>query len=154
MEQEKYMIEAVKEALKAYQKEEIPIGAVVVKEGNIIAKGHNLKETKKNTLKHAELVAIEKASKKLERWRLTDCDLYVTLEPCPMCMGAILNARIRKLYFGAKDPKAGACGSIINLTQYPFNHKLQIESGILQTESEAILKQFFKQLRQKKNKDR
>lgn len=153
MEQEKYMIEAVKEALKAYQKEEIPIGAVVVKEGNIIAKGHNLKETKKNTLKHAELVAIEKASKKLERWRLTDCDLYVTLEPCPMCMGAILNARIRKLYFGAKDPKAGACGSIINLTQYPFNHKLQIESGILQTESEAILKQFFKQLRQKKNKD-
>lgn len=154
MEQEKYMIEAVKEALKAYQKEEIPIGAVVVKEGNIIAKGHNLKETKKNTLKHAELIAIEKASKKLERWRLTDCDLYVTLEPCPMCMGAILNARIRKLYFGAKDPKAGACGSIINLTQYPFNHKLQIESGILQTESEAILKQFFKQLRQKKNKDR
>lgn len=153
MEQEKYMIEAVKEALKAYQKEEIPIGAVVVKEGNIIAKGHNLKETKKNTLKHAELIAIEKASKKLQRWRLTDCDLYVTLEPCPMCMGAILNARIRKLYFGAKDPKAGACGSIINLTEYPFNHKLQIEAGVLQTECETILKKFFKELRQKK-KDR
>lgn len=148
--QEKFMKEALKEARKAYEKEEIPIGAVIVKEGEIIARGHNEKETKKNTLKHAELIAIEKASKKLDSWRLQDCDLYVTLEPCPMCMGAILNARIKNLYFGAFDPKAGACGSVVNLAEYPFNHKVQMQAGILQEDCAKILKEFFQELRSKK----
>lgn len=150
MEKEKFMKQALKEARKAYEKEEIPIGAVIVKNGKVIARGYNEKEMKKNTLKHAELVAIEKASKKLDCWRLQDCDLYVTLEPCPMCMGAILNARIHTLYFGTEDPKSGACGSVVDLTQYPFNHKLQVEKGIMQQECANILTTFFKELRKKK----
>lgn len=153
MEQENFMKEALKEAKKAYEKEEIPIGAVIVKDGKVIARGHNLKETQRNTLKHAELVAIEKASKKLNCWRLQDCDLYVTLEPCPMCMGAILNARIRTLYFGTDDPKSGACGSIVDLTNYPFNHKLEVEKGIMQKECAQILTTFFKELRKKKKQN-
>lgn len=145
---EKFMKEALKEAKKAYEKLEIPVGAVIVKEGKIIARAHNLKESKHDTTKHAEILAIQKASKKLESWRLIDCDMYVTLEPCSMCAGALINARIRKLYIGTLDEKTGACGSVLNLFEdYKFNHKIEIEKGIMQKECEEILKNFFKDLR-------
>ena len=144
---EKYMKEALKEAKKAYKKEEIPVGAIIVKDGEIIGRGHNQKETKKDTTKHAEIIAIQKASKKIDAWRLEDCELYVTLEPCTMCMGAIINARIKKIYVGTKDPKTGACGSFIDLTKYQYNHNVEIETGILQDKCEYILKDFFKKLR-------
>ena len=118
---EKFMKEALKEAKKAYDKLEIPVGAVIVRDNKIIARAHNLKELKQDTTKHAEILAIKKASKKLNNWRLTDCEIYVTLEPCPMCAGAIINSRIKKVYIGAKDLKTGACGSKLNLLQdYDF----------------------------------
>ena len=146
--QEKYMKEALKEAKKAYQKLEIPVGCVIVKDGKIIARGHNLKETKLDTTKHAEIIAIQKASKKLNSWRLIDCEMYVTLEPCPMCAGAIINSRIKKIYIGTMDKKTGACGSVLNLFKdYTFNHKVEVENGILEDESEKILKDFFRELR-------
>lgn len=142
---------ALKEAQKAYSKEEVPIGVVIVKDEKIIAKAHNLKEINKNCLEHAEIRAIKKASKKLDSWRLTDCELYTTLEPCPMCAGAILQARIKKVYIGAMDEKSGACGSILNLFKdYKFNHNVEIESGILEEECQKILKDFFKMLRKNK----
>ena len=145
---EKFMKEALKEAKKAYEKLEIPVGAVIVKDGKIIARAHNLKESKQDTTKHAEILAIQKASKKLESWRLIDCDMYVTLEPCSMCAGALINARIRKLYIGTLDEKTGACGSVLNLFEdYKFNHKVEVEKGIMQKECEEILKNFFKDLR-------
>ena len=148
---EKFMKEALKEAKKAYDKLEVPVGAVIVKNGKIIARSHNLKETKKDTTKHAEILAIEKASKKLGAWRLLDCDMYVTLEPCSMCAGAIINARIKKLYIGTLDDKTGAAGSVLNLFEdYKFNHNVEIEKGILEKECEKILKEFFKDLRKKK----
>jgi len=150
LEKERYMKEALKEAKKAYDKEEIPVGAVIVKEGKIISRAHNLKELKKNTIKHAEILAIEKASKKLSSWRLEECELYVTLEPCAMCAGAIINSRIKKIYIATMDPKTGACGSVLNLFEYNFNHKVEIENNILQKESEKILKEFFKELRKRK----
>ena len=129
---EKFMKEALKEAKKAYKKLEIPVGAVIVKDGKIIARAHNLKESKHDTTKHAEILAIQKASKKLESWRLIDCDMYVTLEPCSMCAGALINARIRKLYIGTLDEKTGACGSVLNLFEdYKFNHKVEVEKGIM-----------------------
>ena len=150
---EKFMKEALKEAKKAYEKLEIPVGAVIVKEGKIIARAHNLKESKHDTTKHAEILAIQKASKKLESWRLIDCDMYVTLEPCSMCAGALINARIRKLYIGTLDEKTGACGSVLNLFEdYKFNHKIEIEKGIMQKECEEILKSFFKDLRKIKKR--
>ena len=142
------MKEALKEAKKAYKKLEVPVGAVIVKNGEIIAKGHNLKETKCDTTKHAEIIAIQRASKKLNAWRLEDCEMYVTLEPCTMCAGAIINSRIKKVYIGTEDLKTGACGSILNLfTDYKFNHKVEYEKGIMQKECEKILKDFFKDLR-------
>ncbi len=142
------MKEALKEAKKAYEKLEVPVGAVIVKNGEIIARGHNLKETKYDTTKHAEIIAIQRASKKLNAWRLEDCEMYVTLEPCTMCAGAIINSRIKKVYIGTEDPKSGACGSILNLfTDYKFNHKVEYEKGIMQKECEKILKDFFKDLR-------
>lgn len=147
---EKYMKEAIKEARKAYMKDEIPVGAVIVKDNKIISRGYNLKEEKKNTIKHAEIIAIEKASKKLCSWRLVDCEMYITLEPCAMCAGAIINSRIKKIYIGAMDLKTGACGSVLNLFEYPFNHKVEVESGVLQSECEKIIKDFFKELRQRK----
>lgn len=147
---EKYMKEAIKEAKKAYMKDEIPVGAVIVKDNKIISRGYNLKEEKKNTIKHAEIIAIEKASKKLCSWRLVDCEMYITLEPCAMCAGAIINSRIKKIYIGAMDLKTGACGSVLNLFEYPFNHKVEVESGVLQPECEKIIKDFFKELRQRK----
>ncbi len=147
------MKEALKEAEKAYRKLEVPVGAVIVKNGKIIARAHNLKETKKDTTKHAEILAIQKASKKLEAWRLTNCDMYITLEPCSMCMGAIINSRIRKIYIGTMDPKTGACGSLMNMNEdYTFNHKVEIELGVMKEECESVLKRFFKELREIKNK--
>jgi len=145
---EKFMKEALKEAKKAYDKLEIPVGAVIVKDGKIIARAHNQKETKFDTTKHAEILAIQKASKKLEAWRLLDCEMYVTLEPCSMCAGAIINSRIKKVYIGTVDEKTGAVGSVLNLLEdYTFNHKVDFEKGILQKECEEILKNFFKDLR-------
>ena len=149
------MIEALKEAKKAYKKLEVPVGAVIVKNGEIIARGHNLKETKKDTTKHAEIIAIQKASQKIEAWRLEECEMYVTLEPCTMCAGAIINSRIKKIYVGTKDPKTGACGSVLNLFEdYTFNHKVECEIGIMEEECEKILKDFFRELRKLKAKDK
>ena len=147
--EEKFMKMALKEAKKAYDKLEIPVGAIIVKDGKVIAKAHNLKETKYDTTKHAEILAIQKASKKLESWRLLDCEMYVTLEPCSMCAGAIINARIKKLYIGTLDTKTGAAGSVLNLFEdYPFNHKVEIEKQIMQADCEKMLKDFFKMLRE------
>ncbi len=146
---EKFMKEALKEAKKAYDKLEVPVGAVIVKDNKIIARAHNLKETKYDTTKHAEILAIQKASKKLNSWRLLNCEMYVTLEPCSMCAGALINSRIRKVYFGAEDKKTGAIGSVFNLLKdYTFNHKVEFEKGILCVECEEILKDFFRKLRQ------
>ena len=149
---EYYMRQALKEAEKAYKKLEVPVGAIIVKEGKIIARAHNQKETKTDTTKHAEILAIQKASKKIGAWRLIDCEMYVTLEPCTMCAGAIINSRIKKIYIGAMDEKTGAVGSVLNLFEdYTFNHKVESETGIMQEECEQILKQFFKELRKTKN---
>ena len=149
--EEKFMKEALKEAKKAYDKLEVPVGAVIVKDGKIIARAHNLKETKFDTTKHAEILAIQKASKKLNSWRLIDCEMYVTLEPCSMCAGALINSRIKKVYIGASDQKTGAVGSVFNLLEdYTFNHKVEYKKGVLQDECESILKEFFKELRKMK----
>lgn len=149
--QEKFMKEALKEAKKAYDKLEVPVGAVIVKDGKIISRAHNLKETKFDTTNHAEIIAIQKASKKLKSWRLLDCEMYVTLEPCSMCAGAIINSRIKKVYIGANDEKTGAVGSVLNLFEdYKFNHNVEFEKGILKEESEKIIKDFFKKLRKLK----
>lgn len=156
-EKERFMKEALKEAKKARDKLEVPVGAVIVKDGKIIARGYNQKETKKDTIKHAEIIAIEKASKKLDSWRLNDCEMYVTLEPCPMCAGAIINSRIRKIYIGTLDEKTGAAGSVLDLfSDYKFNHKVEVEKDIMQKECENILKDFFKFLRKikKENKNK
>lgn len=145
---EVFMKAALKEAQKAYDKLEVPVGAIIVKDGKIIARAHNLKETKLDTTKHAEILAIQKASKKLKSWRLIDCDMYVTLEPCSMCSGAIINSRIRKVYIGTLDEKTGAAGSVLNLFEdYKFNHCVQIEKNVLKDECENILKNFFRELR-------
>lgn len=146
--EERFMKEALKEAKKAYDKLEVPVGAVIVKDGKIIARAHNLKETKYDTTKHAEILAIQKASKKLNSWRLIGCEMYVTLEPCSMCAGALINSRIKKVYIGASDQKTGAVGSVYNLLEdYTFNHKVEYEKGVLQDECESILKEFFRKLR-------
>lgn len=150
--EEIFMKEALKEAKKAYDKLEVPVGAIIVKDDKIIARAHNLKETKFDTTKHAEILAIQKASKKLKSWRLIDCEMYVTLEPCSMCAGALINSRIKKIYIGANDEKTGAVGSVFNLLEdYTFNHKVQIEKGILKQECENILKEFFKEIRKIKS---
>ncbi|MCR5185722.1 MAG: tRNA adenosine(34) deaminase TadA [Clostridia bacterium] len=151
---EKYMKEALKEAKKALDKEEVPVGAIIVKDGKIVARAHNVKETKKDALCHAEIIAIERACKKLNSWRLIGCELYVTLEPCPMCAGALINSRIDKVYIGTDDDKTGACGSVLNLlSDYKFNHNVEIDKYILKEECEKILKDFFKYLRARnKNK--
>jgi len=152
LEKEKFMNEALKEAKKAYKKEEIPVGTVIVKDGKIISRAHNLRETKHSSISHAEILAIDKANKKLGAWRLDNCEMYITLEPCMMCMGAIINARIKKIYIGTLDPKTGACISVINIDNYKFNHIVEIETGILKDECEYILKDFFKMLRKKKRR--
>jgi len=146
-----YMNEALIEARKAYEKNEVPIGAVIVRYGEIIGRGHNLRESSKSPLAHAEILAIENASFKLNGWRLTDCDIYVTLEPCLMCAGAIYQSRIVNLYYGATDYKAGAVESIFRVLEEPkLNHHVSIKSGILETSCQSILSDFFKKLRQHK----
>ena len=145
-----YMQKALDEAQKAGKKGEVPIGAIIVRNNEIISTGYNKRECKKNALYHAEIIAIKKACKRLKSWRLSDCELYVTLEPCPMCMGAIINARISKVIFGAYDPKAGSCGSIINLNDYPYNHHTEIIGGVRENECSEILSSFFTNLRNKK----
>jgi tRNA(adenine34) deaminase len=145
-----FMREALKEAEKAYRKGEVPVGAVVVRAGRIIARAHNLREHKQSVHGHAEFLALMKAAKKCGTWRLEDCDVYVTMEPCPMCAGAMLQARVHALFYGAKDPKAGVINSLFNMFDLPFNHKPYVESGLLAEESSALLKAFFKELRKNK----
>lgn len=148
---EEYMRLALKEAHKAYTKEEVPIGAIIVKDDKIIARAHNLRESSKQAIAHAEILAIQKACKKLKAWRLEECDMYVTLEPCAMCAGAIINSRISNLYIGAMDSKSGAVGSKLNLLKdYKFNHVVNFETGILEEECSELLSVFFKELRKKK----
>ena len=156
MEQKEYfMKEALLEARKAYKKLEIPVGAIIVKDGEIIARARNIKEEKKDTTKHAEILAIQRASKKLETWRLNDCEMYVTLEPCPMCAGAIIQSRLKKIYIGTMDEKTGACGSVLNLLEdYKFNHKVEVEKGILKDDCGKMLKEFFVILREYKKSKR
>ncbi len=151
MNNEKWMKEAIKQAKKAAQKDEVPIGCVIVKDDQIIARAYNKREMKQCSTAHAEILAIEKACKKLSSWRLEDCDLYVTLEPCPMCSGAIIQSRIRNVIFGAYDPKGGCMGSNMNINNVRgFNHYPDIEGGILQDECSRLLKEFFKAKRKKK----
>lgn len=151
MNNEKWMKEAIKQAKKAAQKDEVPIGCVIVKDDQIIARAYNKREMKQCSTAHAEILAIEKACKKLGSWRLEDCDLYVTLEPCPMCSGAIIQSRIRNVIFGAYDPKGGCMGSNMNINDVRgFNHYPDIEGGILQDECSSLLKDFFKAKRKKK----
>lgn len=151
MDKEYYMKEALKEAKKAYKELEIPVGCVIVKDDKIIARAHNQKEIKKDTTKHAEIVAIQRASKKLGAWRLENCDMYVTLEPCSMCAGALIQSRVRKVYIGTMDEKTGSCGSVFNLLEdYKFNHHVESETGLLKEECEKILKDFFVELRKSK----
>ena len=146
--EEYFMIQALKEAHKAYNKLEVPVGAVIVKDNKIISRGHNQKETKSDCTRHAEIIAIERACKKLNSWRLNDCIMYVTLEPCAMCAGAIIQSRIRKIYIGAMDQKTGCCGSVFNLfDDYKFNHHVEFKTGICKDKSEKLLKKFFKELR-------
>lgn len=149
---EKYMKEAIKQAKKAALVGDVPIGCVIVYQDKIIARGYNKRNLKKTTLAHAELLAIEKASKKLGDWRLEDCTMYTTLEPCQMCAGAIIQARIPKVVVGAMNKKAGCAGSVLNLFQIPqFNHQVIFENGILEEECSEMLSDFFKQLRKKKD---
>lgn len=149
-EKEYFMNEALKEAKKAYKKLEVPVGVVIVKDGEIIAKAYNQKEEKNSPIKHAEILAIEKACKKLNNWRLNDCEMHVTLEPCPMCAGAIVNSRIKKVYIGAGQQKTGACGSKVNIIEeYKSETKVDVEFGILQEKCLNILQDFFKELRKK-----
>lgn len=146
-----YMCQALKEAEKALGKDETPVGAVVVRNGRIIARGHNEKESKNDSTLHAEMTAIRKASRKLDSWRLNDCDMYVTLEPCTMCAGAMIQARLRHLYVGTHDPKAGAAGSVLNVLQVDkLNHRVETTCGIMEDQCSEILKEFFRELRRKK----
>lgn len=149
-----YMNEALKLAKIAFQKGEIPVGAVIVKNstGKIVGKGYNLRESSKSPLAHAEVMAIKEASQTLGGWRLLDCTIYVTLEPCPMCCGAIINSRIEKVVFGAYDKKSGCCSSVMNMFEFPFNHKPKITSGILRDDCSKILSDFFSNLRKSKSK--
>ena len=143
---------ALDEARKAAALGEVPVGAVVAKDGEIVAAAHNTRETEKNALHHAELLAIDAACKKLGGWRLWQCELFVTLEPCPMCSGAIINSRLKRVVYGAKDPKAGCCGSLTDLFALPFNHHPVIEGGLLEEEAARQLQNFFAALREKRQR--
>ncbi len=146
--EEKYMKEALKQAKKAYALGEVPIGCVIVHEGRIIGRGYNRRNTDKNTLAHAEITAINRASKVIGDWRLEECTLYVTLEPCQMCAGAIVQARIPEVVMGCMNPKAGCAGSILNILEMPqFNHQVKVTRGILENECSQMLKTFFEELR-------
>ncbi len=149
---DRFMHLALEQARLAFDRGETPIGAVIVREGEVIASAGNSREKDKNALGHAELSAIDMACAVLGGWRLPGCELYVTLEPCPMCAGAIINSRIERVIFGARDPKAGCVGSVCNLFDMPFNHRPQITAGVLESECSAILSEFFLTLRAKKVK--
>ena len=144
-----FMKRAIARAKSAAKCGEVPIGAVIVKDGEIIATGRNMRESKRNALHHAEIIAIDRACKKLGAWRLTDCTLYVTMEPCPMCAGAIVNSRIKRVVYGCYDQKAGALGTVFNLSEYPLNHKYEVVGGILEKECAALLSDFFSELRKR-----
>lgn len=151
-EDERYMKEAIKQAKKAWKLGEVPIGCVIVSEGNIVARGYNRRTIDKNTLAHAELRAIRRAGKKMGDWRLDGCTMYVTLEPCQMCAGAIVQARIKRVVIGCMNPKAGCAGSILNLLQVEqFNHQAEIRKGVLEEECSWMMKEFFRELRKKKS---
>ncbi len=151
---ESFMKQAVKQAKKAYDKLETPIGCVIVHEDKIIARGYNKRNMKKNTLAHAEILAINKASKVLGDWRLEDCTMYVTLEPCPMCAGAIVQARIPRVVIGSMNPKAGCAGSVLNLLQQDgLNHQVEVTKGVLAEECSGLMTSFFRELRKKKKAD-
>lgn len=153
--EEKYMKMAIAQAKKAWKIDEVPIGCVIVFQDKVIARGYNRRNTDKNTLSHAELNAIRKASRKLGDWRLDDCEMYITLEPCQMCSGAIVQSRIKKVYIGCMNSKAGCAGSVLNLLQVEkFNHKVIIENGILEEECSNMLKSFFRELREKKREEK
>src|SRR3989339_483168 len=145
----KYMKVALKQAEKAALQNEVPVGAVVVYQDKIIARAYNKREQNQEVHAHAEFLAMMKAAKKIGSWRLEDCDVYVTMEPCQMCAGAMIQSRIKNLYYGAKDPKAGAVGSVLNLMEIPFNHQINVVSGMMAEESQELLKSFFKKLREK-----
>ncbi len=148
---EKYMKEAIRQARKAYLLEEVPIGCVIVYQDKIIARGYNRRNTDKNTLSHAEIIAIRKAAKKLGDWRLEECTMYVTLEPCQMCAGAMMQARLTKAVIGCMNPKAGCAGSVLNILEMDgFNHKVEVVRGVMEKECSAMTSQFFRELRQKK----
>ena len=154
---EKYMKQAIKQAKKAYAIDEVPIGCIIVRDedGKVIARGYNRRNTDKNTLSHAELNAIRKASKKLGDWRLEECTMYVTLEPCQMCSGAIVQSRMTRVVVGCMNPKAGCAGSILNLLQMPqFNHQVELTTGVLEEECSQMMKTFFKELREKRKKNK
>ena len=152
---EKYMKEALKQAQKAYALGEVPIGCVIVYQDKIIGRGYNRRNTDKNTLAHAEITAINKASRKMGDWRLEECTLYVTLEPCQMCAGAIVQARITEVVMGSMNPKAGCCGSILNILEMPeFNHQVKVTRGVLVEECSALLTDFFKELRVRVKKEK
>lgn len=152
---EKYMKAAIREAKKAYALDEVPIGCVIVQDGTIIARGYNRRNTEGNTLAHAELTAIKKASKKTGDWRLEDCTMYVTLEPCQMCAGAIVQSRMKKVVIATMNPKAGCVGSVLNLLQMAaFNHQVEIEKGVLEEECSTMLSDFFRELREKKKREK
>ena len=149
--EKKYMRQAIKQAMKAYKKDEVPIGCVIVKDDKIIARGYNLRQSKQQSYAHAEMIAIQKACKKLNSWRLEDCELYVTLEPCPMCAGAILQSRIKRVVYGAKDPKGGCIDSCMQMYETKgFNHYPEVLSGVLNDECASLLTNFFKEKRAKK----
>lgn len=150
MTDEEIMQTALEEAQKAFDIGEVPVGAVVTLNGEIVGRGYNKRETDKNALRHAELIAIDEACRTLGGWRLWQCELFVTLEPCPMCAGAIINSRIKRVVFGAYDKKAGSCCSVTNLFALPYNHKPEVLGGIMEEECSTILSDFFKQLRLRK----
>lgn len=153
--QEKYMKEALKQAKKAYKLGEVPIGCVIVYQGEIIGKGYNRRNTDKNTLAHAEITAINRASKKIGDWRLEECTLYVTLEPCQMCAGAIVQARIPQVVMGCMNPKAGCAGSILNILEMPqFNHQVEVYRGVLEQQCSDMLKEFFVHLRERNKQEK
>ena len=148
------MKEAIRQAKKAGKLDEVPIGCVIVRDGKIIARGYNRRNTEKSTLAHAEIQAIRKASKVVGDWRLEDCTMYITLEPCQMCAGAIVQARIPKVVIGSRNPKAGCAGSVLDLLHVPaFNHQVELEEGVLQEECSEMLTSFFRELRKKKKQD-
>ena len=152
---EKFMKEAIKQAKKAYALDETPIGCVIVHDGKIIGRGYNRRNTDKNTLAHAEIAAIRKASKKLGDWRLEECTMYVTLEPCQMCSGAIVQSRMTRVVVGCMNPKAGCAGSVLNLLQMEeFNHQVDLTIGVLEEECSQLMKQFFKELRERKKREK